>query len=588
MREANHLFRTIHFPSVNHLQVKAMNTQSCPVLRRGALAVMMSLALSGVTHAQQVPSGIPNTGLLLQQTPQQPATVPPSDLDLRMLHFRKQPVSDTHAFMVKRIRIVGNTLLSDERLRSLVIGYEGKELTLGNLEDLANIISAAYLRAGYPLVRVYVPAQTLSGGVVKLSVVEARYGKVVLQNRSAVKDGPLQATLAPLQPGQPVSNYTLERSLLLLSDIPGAQASSAIRPGDESGTSDLVVDVTSAPRHTGTLGVDDYGNQYTGRARATGSFAVNGLLHEGDLLDFSAASSGGGMNYFQGGYRYLLDGQGTTLRAGVSSLHYHLGDQLSSLDAYGSALVGSLTLTQPFVRNTAGNLYGQLEFDHKLLKDDIGLVGIDTDRQANVWVATLAGDERDERGITNYNLGMSHGDIDYTNGLTNLIDYITARTQGSYNKYTFSLSRLQQLGNNDALYAGFTQQWASKNLDSSEQLFLGGPNTVRGYDVGVLAGSQGNLLSLEYRHDFTVPSVSGQWQARLFGDTGRLTVYKDRFERSINSGRLSSVGVGLNWTGPHRWTASASVAKPIGNAPDILTNANTKARLWVQVMKGFD
>src|SRR6185437_11177774 len=106
-----------------------------PVLRRGALAVMMSLALSGVTHAQQVPSGIPNTGLLLQQTPQQPATVPPSDLDLRMLHFRKQPVSDTHAFMVKRIRIVGNTLLSDERLRSLVIGYEGKELTLGNLED---------------------------------------------------------------------------------------------------------------------------------------------------------------------------------------------------------------------------------------------------------------------------------------------------------------------------------------------------------------------------------------------------------------------------------------------------------------------
>src|SRR6185437_2128733 len=129
----------------------------------------------------------PNTGLLLQQTPQQPATVPPSDLDLRMLHFRKQPVSDTHAFMVKRIRIVG------------------KELTLGNLEDLANIISAAYLRAGYPLVRVYVPAQTLSGGVVKLSVVEARLEKIVLQNRNAVKDGPLQATLAPLQPGQPVS-----------------------------------------------------------------------------------------------------------------------------------------------------------------------------------------------------------------------------------------------------------------------------------------------------------------------------------------------------------------------------------------------
>jgi len=592
MREANRT-STIRFPSDLCLQVKSMNIKSHPALRLGTLAAMMSLALSGVAHAQSVPGNIPSTGgissgMLLQQAPQQPSTVPPSDLDLHMLHSEKKPVADSQAFMVRRIQITGNTLLPDARLRSLVIGYEGKELTLGNLSDLADIISAAYLRAGYPLVRVYVPPQTLQDGVVKLAVVEARYGKVVLQNQSAVKDGPLNATLAPLQPGQPVANYTLERSLLLLSDIPGAQVSSAIKPGDEAGTSDLVVDVTPAPRYTGTLGVDDYGNEYTGRARVTGSFDVNGLLHEGDLLDFSAASSGGGMNYVQGGYRYLLNGQGTTLRAGISSLHYNLEDELSPLDAYGSALVGSLTLTQPIVRNTAANLYGQIEFDHKLLKDDIGLVGIDTDRQANVWVATLAGDERDAYGVTNYNLGMSHGDIDYSNSLANLIDYVTARTQGSYNKYSVSLSRLQKLGDHDALYAGFTQQWASKNLDTSEQFFLGGPNSVRGYDVGVLAGSQGNLFSLEYRHDFTIPGLAGQWQAKLFGDTGRVTVYKDTFARGINSGRISSAGIGLNWTGPHEWTASATVATPIGNTPDLLPNADTKTRLWVQVMKGFD
>ncbi|MEO7067588.1 MAG: ShlB/FhaC/HecB family hemolysin secretion/activation protein [Rhodanobacter sp.] len=595
MNRANGTSRTIRFPLVNHLQVKPMHTKFCPspVLRLSTLAVMISLAMSSVALAQSVPTNIPSTGgissgMLLQQVPQQPSTVPSSDLDLRMLHSEKTPIADSQAFLVKQIEITGNTLLSTERLRSLVVGYEGKQLTLDNLQDLANNISAAYLRAGYPLVRVYVPAQKLSDGVVKLAVVEARYGKVVLQNQSAVKDRPLQATLAPLQSGQPVSNYTLERSLLLLSDIPGAQASSAIKPGDAFGTSDFLVNVTSAPRYTGTLGLDDYGNQYTGRARATGTFAVNSLLHQGDLLDFSAASSGGGTNYLQGGYRYLLNGQGTTLRAGVSSLHYHLGGNLSSLDASGSALVGSVTLTQPIVRNTAANLYGQIEFDHKLLKDDIGLVGIDTDRQANVWVATLAGDERDAHGITNYNLSMSHGDIDYSNDLANLIDYVTARAQGSYNKYTFSLSRLQKLGDNDALYAGFTQQWASKNLDTSEQFFLGGPNTVRSYDVGVLAGSQGNLFSLEYRHDFIIPNVTGQWQAKLFGDTGRVTVYKDTFERGINSGRLNSAGLGLSWTGPHNWSASAAVAKPIGNTSELLPNANTKTRLWVQVMKGFD
>lgn len=583
---------TIRFPSANCPEVKSMPIESRPALRLATLAAMLSLALSGMTHAQSMPAGvpsqIPNSGMLLQQAPQQPATVPPSDLDLRMLHAERQPAADSRAFMVKGIRIVGNTLLPEAQLRSLVAPYQGRELTLGDLDNLADAISEAYQRAGYPLVRVYVPAQTMADGVVKLAVVEARYGKVALDNRSAVKDGPLQSTLAPLQSGQAVSNHTLERSLLLLSDVPGAQTSSVIQPGADPGTSDLMVDVTSAPRYTGTLGVDDYGNEYTGRPRVTGSFDVNGPLHRGDLLDFSAASSGGGMNYLQGGYRYLLNGQGTTLRAGVSSLHYHLGDQLSALDAHGSALVGSLTLTQPIVRSTAANLYGQIEFDHKLLKDDIGLVGIDNDRQANVWVGTLAGDERDAHGVTNYNVSVSHGDIDYTNGLAGFLDRLTARTQGSYYKYGLSLSRLQRLGDNDALYAGFTQQWSSKNLDTSEQFFLGGPNTVRGYDVGVLAGSQGNLFSAEYRHDFSVPGVVGRWQASLFADTGHVTVYKNTVAPGPNSGRLSSAGLGLRWAGPHSWTASAAVAKPIGSTPDVLTRVNTKARLWLQVMKGFD
>lgn len=579
-------------PSVNGFRMELMNTQPYSLLRRGVLATLITLALPVVANAQQAlpgaPIQLPNAGQLLQQVPQQPSTVPPSDLDLRMLRSEHRPAADAHAFLVKGIQIVGNSLLPTDKLHALVADSEGKQLSLADLDNLADRISTAYLKAGYPLVRVYVPAQTLSDGVVKLAVVEARYGKIVLQNDSAVAQDTLQAVLAPLQSGQPVSNYALERSLLLLSDVPGAQASSAIQPGEEQGTSDLLVNVTSAPRYSGILGMDDFGNAYTGRARLTGSFDVNSLLHRGDLLDVSAVSSGGGMNYVQGGYRYLLNGQGTTLRAGVSSLHYHLGDDLAPLDAYGSAVVGSVTLTQPIIRNTVGNLYGQLEFDHKLLKDDIGLVMINTDRQANVWVATLAGDQRDDQGVTNFNISGSRGKISYTDSLAELIDTLTSRTQGTYTKYSLSVSRLQQLGANDAIYAGYTQQWANKNLDTSEQFFLGGSNTVRGYDTGVLAGSQGNLFTAEFRHDFGLSGVPGRWQASLFADTGRVEVYKHPFTQGINSGRLSSAGVGLHWFGANGWMVIASAAKPIGNTPEILRNADTKSRLWVQVQKGFD
>jgi hemolysin activation/secretion protein len=567
-----------------------MNVKHHRAPRIRLLASMLSLGLFGTAaHAQQLPppQSLPNAGQLLQEVPQQPANVPSSDLDLKMLRPQRESVQDTHRFTVKAIAITGNTLLPTERLHALVADSEGKQLTLGDLAELADRISAVYHHAGYPLARAYVPAQTLHDGVVTIAVVEARYGKVVLQNRSAVDDGPLNATLAPLAPGKPVSNHQLERSLLLLSDIPGAVTGSVVKPGEEPGTSDLLVDVTSAPRYTGTLGLDDFGNRYTGRARLGGNFNVNGLLHRGDLLDFSALSSGGGMNYFQGGYRYLLNGQGTTLRGAVSTLHYHLQNGLEALDAHGSALVGSLALSQPFIRSTAGNLYGQIEFDHRLLKDDIELAFIDNDRHANVWVATLAGDQRDANGITNFNLSGSYGKVTYTDALAELIDRLTSRTEGTYAKYSMSVSRLQQLDADNAFYFGYSRQWANRNLDTSEQFFLGGPNTVRGYDTGALAGSQGDLFSVEFRHDFSFPKVSGRWQVALFADTGHVQVYKNPFIDDVNSGRLSSAGLGLHWSGPDSWSFSASAAKPIGNTPTLLADANTKTRVWVQVQKGF-
>lgn len=567
-----------------------MNVKHHRAPRIRLLASMLSLGLFGTAaHAQQLPppQSLPNAGQLLQEVPQQPANVPSSDLDLKMLRPQRESVQDTHRFTVKAIAITGNTLLPTERLHALVADSEGKQLTLGDLAELADRISAVYHHAGYPLARAYVPAQTLHDGVVTIAVVEARYGKVVLQNRSAVDDGPLNATLAPLAPGKPVSNHQLERSLLLLSDIPGAVTGSVVKPGEEPGTSDLLVDVTSAPRYTGTLGLDDFGNRYTGRARLGGNFNVNGLLHRGDLLDFSALSSGGGMNYFQGGYRYLLNGQGTTLRGAVSTLHYHLQNGLEALDAHGSALVGSLALSQPFIRSTAGNLYGQIEFDHRLLKDDIELAFIDNDRHANVWVATLAGDQRDANGITNFNLSGSYGKVTYTDALAELIDRLTSRTEGTYVKYSASVSRLQQLDADNAFYLGYSRQWANRNLDTSEQFFLGGPNTVRGYDTGALAGSQGDLFSVEFRHDFSLPGMPGRWQAALFGDTGRVQIYKNPFIDDVNSGRVSSAGLGLHWTGPRSWSIGATIAKPIGNTPRLLADANTKTRFWLQVQKGF-
>ena len=137
----------------------------------------------------------------------------------------------------------------------------------------------------------------------------------------------------------------------------------------------------------------------------------------------------------------------------------------------------------------------------------------------------------------------------------------------------------------NALYVGFTGQWASKNLDSSEQFFLGGPNTVRGYDVGELTGAQGNLVTIEFRHHLEL-SWPGAWQVSGFVDSGHVEPYKTTFVPGPNSARMNSAGLGLNWNGPNDWLVSASISVPVGNTPALL-NEEYSTRFWLQVQKGF-
>jgi hemolysin activation/secretion protein len=580
---------TLHNAKLSFRSGEFMNIEPrTATLRLSLLCSAVALCFAPALHAQtHIATPQTNSGQLLQQM-QQPAPPPSSDLDLNIQKSKSQRAQDDTKFFVRSIQISGNKLLPTTTLHALVASGEGHQLSLNDLDDLAEKISDYYHAHGYPLALAYVPAQTLNNGDVRIAVVEARYGKVVLQNQSAVGHYPLNATLAPLQPGEPVSDYGLERSLLLLSDIPGALVNSVMRPGDAAGTSDLLVNVTSAPRYTGTLGVDNYGNAYTDRVRFSGTFDVNGLFHQGDLLDFSGTSSGDGMSYGHIGYRYLLTGQGTTLGLGMTGLDYKLGNGLDDLHAHGTATTQSVNLSQPFIRNTRGNLYAQVEFDHKRLYDDIDLIGLETHRHEDNWVLTVAGDQRDSTGVTNFNVSGSYGRLYLDNFQTLFFDYFGPQTAGHFVKWDYSVSRLQQFDPVNALYVGFSGQHSNKNLDTSEQFYLGGPNTVRGYDVGVVSGAQGNLATIEYRHDFTVSALPGPWQASAFVDSGHVQAYKDPFMPGVNSARLNSVGLGVHWSAAHDWVVAANVAKPIGNKPVLAgPDVDTSARFWFQVQKGF-
>jgi hemolysin activation/secretion protein len=548
------------------------------------LAAAVSIALAAISHNAAAQTTPPGGGQLLQQLTLPPSPPPTDKPSLSVEQPEQTRATSTTPIPVRHIRITGNTLIPGSKLHELVAATEGRTVTLADLQSLTARITELYHEKGYPLARAYIPAQTVQEGDITIAVVEARYGKVSLKNSTETSDRPLKSTLAPLASGSVVTDWTLNRSLLLLSDIPGVVVNSTLRPGSEPGTSDLAVEATPAPRYTGFVALDDFGNRYTGRTRGTVTFDVNSVFHQGDKLDLNALTSGSGMSYGQIGYTYLLNGQGTTLGVAASELHYHLSGSLSDLDAHGTAQVDSIHLNQPFIRNTGGNLYGQLQFDHKQLHDDIDLAAIRTNRHTNDIMAVLAGDLRDDHGVSNFNFSATFGEVTFDDDVARFTDFVGANTQGHDQHYNLTLSRLQQLDPRNGLYFAFTGQLASKNLDPADQFYLGGPSNARGYDVGALTGAQGELLTIEWRRLLPIPT-RGAWIASLFADSGHIQVYKNPFIPGANTATVSDAGIGLHWDGPHDWTFSAQAATRVGATPSLLHSDTT--RVWVQIQKGF-
>jgi hemolysin activation/secretion protein len=550
---------------------------------RRCLCICLALgAIAGSAGAQTPPS----SGELLQQTPRPQVAPPAASPGLTIQEPAAGTIDSDTVFLVQHITISGNSLLPTAELHALVESGEGQTLSFSALVQLAARITKSYQDHGYLLSRAYIPAQTVSDGSVRIEVVEARYGALQLSNSSKVSPNLLQSYLAPLQPGKPVVEAPLERSLLLLSDVPGTVVTSTLAPGAAPGTSDLQVTAVPGVPYSGSVALDDGGNRYTGRVRLSGTASVNNPLHEGDVLSVSGLTAGSGMDYGRLGYQTLVNnGAGTTLGADVSGLSYHLEHGLTDLHANGTAAVENLTLMQPFIRSTAGNLFAQFGFDNKELRDEIDSSDVHTNRRTDAFTMTLAGDHRDASGIFNMNAGLTVGRLEFDNSAAGLADADSARTRGGYGKFALSLARLQGLSESDSLYLAFNGQLANRNLDSSEQFFLGGPNSVRAYDVGSVGGAMGGLVSAELRHTLRLPAP-GSWQAIAFVDSGVVRIYKNQFTAGENRASLSGGGAGMNWAGESGWTASVELAAPIGGRPS-LAGDSTSSRIWVEFRKSF-
>jgi hemolysin activation/secretion protein len=145
----------------------------------------------------------------------------------------------------------------------------------------------------------------------------------------------------------------------------------------------------------------------------------------------------------------------------------------------------------------------------------------------------------------------------------------TAGTAGAYQKLSFSVGRMQAL---ESLPGTTWQisaygQLATKNLNSAEQLYLGGPYAVRAYPVAQGGGSQGVVFSTELQH-----RLDRNWQVGVFADIGLIQQYVATFNdwrgltNADNTYALGAAGITTKFT-YETINISAALAMRLGNNP---------------------
>jgi hemolysin activation/secretion protein len=360
-------------------------------------------------------------------------------------------------------------------------------------------------------------------------------------------------------------------------------------PGAVPGTSDLLVTLAPGARVSGSVDADNAGNRYTGANRIGATVNFNEPLGLGDMASLRALSSGSGFNYLRGSYQ-LHVGKATTGVA-YSAMRYELGKEFASLQAHGTAEVASVFASYPLIRTRQSNLNAALLYEAKTFKDQIDTTATTTDKQAQVVTASLSGDNRDGLGgggASAYSLAWSVGNIDLQTPAVRQIDAETTRTDGHFHKLSFAASRLQRVTDSLSLSAAINGQLASKNLDVSEKMELGGMYGVRAYPEGEAYADQGYVLNLEAR--WQVPKFSdvlpGRLQLIAFIDAGRVSLYKNPQGTQPNHRSLSGAGLGFNWYESNNFMVRAYYAVKLGN--EEATSAPDKSgRFWIQAVKYF-
>lgn len=485
-------------------------------------------------------------------------------------------------FKLRSVVLRGAGSLPSTSLQDIYASFINKDVSAADLSTITTAITEHYRIAGWHLTRAIIRPQNADGGRLVITIIEGRIAEVRVRGNAA-KNQALNEILAPIKHEKHSRRDTVERRLLLASDLPGVRIAetSLEEVGTASGRFRLIVDAESWNNYT-SITVDNRGTNAVGPYQSYLATNFNSVFKAGDTLGaaFSTATDLKELKFGRFSYSTPigLDGARVSIVAAHSSVkpgdfrrEFNTNVRADFVEIRGT-IAPLRTQTSSLWLSGAASVgeYSERDVFGKIYADHLRIISGTADYQT-----------KDSLGGRNYltmnaKLGLP------ILGATRADDPLSSRgISAEFAKVEGYYSRIQTLSGPWSLKLAAATQLASGPLLLSQQFYLG---AAFGRGFFGLEYSRDNAaagsVELRYDHSLSWNFLNGY---QIYGYLDHTSIWNIRDDARALT--LSLAGAGVRFYLPSALQANIEVALPIDYSTQI--SLSERPRFFFGLSKTF-
>lgn len=474
---------------------------------------------------------------------------------------------------ISKIAIRGNEVFSCKSLEKMIAAYEHRDLSMKDIKELCLQLQEKYIQCGYFLARVYPPTQEIKDGNLVLEVIEGKLGTISIQGQKHYKEKFIRKFFAKFE-GKAINYDELLRALFLVNENEDLQVGAVFKKGSEQGTADLILQVSDKrPCH---LYVDEnnYGAKNTTIWRTGAKFTYGNLFTDGDTIAVTevVGNPASRLNFTNASYQIPLNTLGTEMKLNYVYSSFHV-PQFASLHLRGRTQIGTVEFSQALARTRRWSSDVYTSFDYKQIHN-YQMNQTSSYDKLRVFTFGFTLDYTDSFK------GRNVGDIYYTCGVPHFLGGLKTKDPlcsrqgagGNFSILNVDYTRIQTLPQNCFLMFHVAGQTTPYKLPISQQFYIGGVDSVRGFPIASALGDMGYNANLELRAalpyigERKLPGSEKKWKDFLqivgFVDQGGVLL-NGGGENQQHHISMTGAGAGLRVFTPFRLNLSFDVGFPL-------------------------